>query len=180
MSSNARITSYPTDVIRHVQPSIIKSQLPANNNAESKDINTTNMNSSAVATSVAPAEQIQVAIPNNPSAAYEEAKSPASNRYNGTNNIFTRGPGTNSKRGTCLIIYTGGTIGMKRNLNGNLAPTSGYLEQTLRDLPEIKHPDVPNYDLLEWASPVDSSDFTPQLWVALALQIENNYYDYDG
>ena len=50
----------------------------------------------------------------------------------------------------------------------------------LRDLSEFHHPDVPTYDVLEWATPLDSSDFSPACWVTLAEQIEHHYYDYDG
>jgi L-asparaginase len=83
-------------------------------------------------------------------------------------------------RASCLIIYTGGTIGMVRSSSGSLAPTSGYLQSTLNKMPELIHEDVPTYDILEWEHPIDSSDMTPSLWAKLAKQIEENYYDYDG
>lgn len=50
----------------------------------------------------------------------------------------------------------------------------------LRSLSEFHHPDVPTYDVLEWSTPLDSSDFSPACWVTLAEQIEQHYYDYDG
>jgi L-asparaginase len=61
-----------------------------------------------------------------------------------------------------------------------LRPAHGYLEHMLRTVPEFLHPDVPSYDVLEWATLLDSSDFSPQCWVTLAEQIDRHYYDYDG
>ena len=84
------------------------------------------------------------------------------------------------RRSHCLIIYTGGTIGMKRSHDGSLAPTSGYLLSALHGMPELQHSDCPSFDLLEWAKPMDSSDFSPAEWVTLAREIELHYLDYDG
>ena len=83
-----------------------------------------------------------------------------------------------------LIIYTGGTIGMKPaedDVSGSvLRPASGYIERMLQTVPDFHHPDVPTYDVLEWDTPLDSSDFSPDNWVALADQIHRHYYEYDG
>lgn len=84
------------------------------------------------------------------------------------------------KKASCLIIYTGGTIGMKPVEDGSLSPAHGYIENMLQTVPEFRHPDVPTYDVLEWADPLDSSDFSPASWITLAEQIEEHYYDYDG
>lgn len=59
-------------------------------------------------------------------------------------------------------------------------PVPGHLAKALRSLPELSHPDIPQYDLLEWETIMDSSDFSPACWVKLAKQIEENYYKYDG
>ncbi len=77
------------------------------------------------------------------------------------------------------MIYTGGTIGMKPEA-GVLRPAQGYLEETLKTFPELNHPDVPSYDVLEWDKPLDSSDFSPASWITLAEQIREHYYNYDG
>lgn len=62
-----------------------------------------------------------------------------------------------------------------------LAPSpSSYIERVLQTVPDFHHPDVPTYDVLEWSTPLDSSDFSPDCWVTLAQQIESHYYDYDG
>jgi hypothetical protein len=83
-------------------------------------------------------------------------------------------------RKTCLILYTGGTIGMTSGADGIKRPNPGQLQKVLASLPEVQHPDVPQYDLLEWAQIMDSSDFSPACWIKLAKQIERHYYDYDG
>jgi L-asparaginase/Glu-tRNA(Gln) amidotransferase subunit D len=36
-----------------------------------------------------------------------------------------------------LIIYTGGTMGMKPGKDGSLAPVQGYLTQCINELPEM-------------------------------------------
>lgn len=46
--------------------------------------------------------------------------------------------------------------------------------------PQVAHPDVPLYDILEWDTPLDSSDFTPECWSLLAQQVGEHYYNYDG
>ena len=69
---------------------------------------------------------------------------------------------------------------MKRGVDGSLAPTSGYLLSALRAMPELQHEDCPAFQLLEWPTPMDSSDFSPHHWIRLAQQVESNYYDYDG
>jgi len=86
------------------------------------------------------------------------------------------------ERGSCLIIYTGGTIGMSRSTKDGLLRPSGVgsLQRMLASIPELQHPDVPSYDVLEWDKPLDSSDFSPLQWCTLAEQITHFYYDYDG
>ena len=57
-----------------------------------------------------------------------------------------------------------------------LRPAAGYIEGVLQTMVEFHHPDVPTYDVLEWDTPLDSSDFSPQCWIRLAEQIEEHYY----
>ena len=74
-----------------------------------------------------------------------------------------------------------GTIGMTLDeKSGALVPSGSYLAQTLAEMPELHHPDVPSYTLLSWPDPIDSSDFTCREWRTLAEQIEHNYLMYDG
>lgn len=69
---------------------------------------------------------------------------------------------------------------MKKGPDGSLLPVSGYLRELLAGFAELKHPDIPAYDIFEWPNLIDSSDMTPAHWITLAKQIEEQYYHYDG
>src|SRR5713226_5655209 len=77
------------------------------------------------------------------------------------------------------IAYTGGTIGMKRTRAGYV-PASGYLQQQMDAMPELKHPSMPLFHVHEYAPLLDSSNMTPREWVAIARDIGDHYDDYDG
>jgi L-asparaginase len=77
-----------------------------------------------------------------------------------------------------LIIYTGGTIGMKQNPEtGSLAPFN--FEQILDEVPELRKFGF-NLDTYSFDPLVDSSDISPEFWIKLALMIEENYHKYNG
>jgi L-asparaginase len=78
-----------------------------------------------------------------------------------------------------LIIYTGGTIGMKPGPKG-FAPVPGYLTELMHTMPELHHESMPQFDVYEYPTLLDSADMTPQSWVALAQQIAAYYDNYDG
>eukprot|EP01088_Endostelium_zonatum_P010970 TRINITY_DN2469_c0_g1_i1.p1 TRINITY_DN2469_c0_g1~~TRINITY_DN2469_c0_g1_i1.p1 ORF type:complete len:435 (-),score=49.14 TRINITY_DN2469_c0_g1_i1:80-1384(-) len=86
----------------------------------------------------------------------------------------------NPKRSHILIIYTGGTVGMKKGENGSLKPEPGFLSTQLSMCPEISDPLVPTYDIIEFTPPLDSSDILPAEWESIARYVEKSYYDYDG
>lgn len=77
-----------------------------------------------------------------------------------------------------LLIYTGGTIGMARDpLNGTLSPIDfSNIEKHLPVLNNF-HFDIKaiSFDPL-----IDSSNFTPEVWVKVADTIERNYDLFDG
>jgi len=77
------------------------------------------------------------------------------------------------------IAYTGGTIGMKRTRAGYV-PASGYLQQQMDEMPELRHPSMPRFHVHEYAPLLDSSNMTPREWVAIARDIGDHYDDYDG
>lgn len=79
-------------------------------------------------------------------------------------------------KASILIIYTGGTIGMKRNENGTLVPFDfNSIEQ---EFPAVRHLNV---DIgVHTMPPIDSSNVTPEFWVKLAHIIRDNYAAYDG
>ena len=77
-----------------------------------------------------------------------------------------------------LIIYTGGTIGMKED------PTDGTLKpfdfsQIKEEVPELNKFAV-RLDAYTFDPLIDSSDVEPSIWVQLAQLILDRYEDYDG
>lgn len=78
-----------------------------------------------------------------------------------------------------LILYTGGTMGMRR-VNGSLAPVPGYLTECIRELPEMHRPEMPSFVIKEYTPLLDSSNMGPSHWAAIAQDIEDNYLDFDG
>ena len=77
-----------------------------------------------------------------------------------------------------LIIYTGGTIGMKEDpMDGTLKPFD--FSQIMEEVPELNKYDV-RIDSYTFAPLIDSSDVEPSLWISLAEIIRDRYEDYDG
>ncbi len=77
-----------------------------------------------------------------------------------------------------LLIYTGGTIGMKADpADGTLKPFdfSGILEE----VPELRKFAM-KIDAYTFNPLIDSSDVEPGLWLSLASLIEQEYDNYDG
>ncbi len=77
-----------------------------------------------------------------------------------------------------LVIYTGGTIGMKFDKNsGTLKPFN--FEQLYQHIPALENLncciDVHSFDPL-----IDSSNVNPAFWVKLAKVVQQNYESYDG
>ncbi len=77
-----------------------------------------------------------------------------------------------------LIIYTGGTIGMKQN------PETGALIPFNFNQIEIEVPELKKFhyklETISFNPPVDSSDISPDFWVKLAVIIKENYDKYEG
>lgn len=78
-----------------------------------------------------------------------------------------------------LIIYTGGTIGMKKTEKG-YAPIKGYLREALNEIEDLRREDAPKWDLVEMSRVLDSSDITVTEWNEIAEVIFENYSSYDG
>ena len=49
-----------------------------------------------------------------------------------------------------LLLYTGGTMGMKPIENGSLSPEPGYLTDRINELPEMMRPEMPSFDIKEY------------------------------
>lgn len=66
---------------------------------------------------------------------------------------------------------------MRPSPEGN-APSPGFLEEQLRGMPELDHPDMPEVDVHESEPLLDSSNMTPADWVTIARDIAARYDDY--
>ncbi len=77
------------------------------------------------------------------------------------------------------ILYTGGTIGMRRSPEG-FTPAPGYLARQMAELIEFKNPALPGYTIIEFDPLLDSANMTPGDWVKIARRIEMEYADYAG
>lgn len=84
----------------------------------------------------------------------------------------------NEKQEKILIVYTGGTIGMKKDeATGALTPFNfGAIEQ---EVPELQRFDV-GIDAITFDPPIDSADVHPSHWVRLGRTIRDNYAAYAG
>lgn len=77
-----------------------------------------------------------------------------------------------------LLIYTGGTIGMRENpIDGALIPFN--FDSLIEEVPELKKFGI-NIDSYTFDPLIDSSDVQPKLWQDIAEIIYNNYNKYDG
>lgn len=77
-----------------------------------------------------------------------------------------------------LMIYTGGTIGMKENpVTKALEPFD--FDHLLDNVPKLKKLD---YDIQhhQFPHPIDSSDMNPKYWAEIAKVIDDNYKKFDG
>lgn len=75
------------------------------------------------------------------------------------------------------LIYTGGTIGMVKNDNGNYVPFD--LDNLMSYVPKIKELGIA-LNLVSFENPVDSSQIQPANWIELVEIIEEDYENYDG
>ena len=82
------------------------------------------------------------------------------------------------KKASLLLIYTGGTIGMKMNPeNGTLCPFD--FSQILDEVPELGK-FAYKLDAVSFDPIIDSSDVEPVIWQELADIVSRKYDDYDG
>ena len=82
------------------------------------------------------------------------------------------------RKAAILMIYTGGTIGMKADpVDQTLKPFN--FDQILEEVPELGKFTC-KIDSYTFDPLIDSSDVEPSLWVALAELIRDRYEDYDG
>ena len=78
-----------------------------------------------------------------------------------------------------LIIYTGGTIGMKRTESG-YKPAPNFLDEELHSIPDLSRDDFPSWELHEMNPLLDSSNMTLKEWNEIGRLIYENYEKYCG
>jgi len=83
-----------------------------------------------------------------------------------------------SSTASVLLIYTGGTIGMKEDpIDGTLKPFN--FNSLLEEVPELRKFAM-RIDSYSFNPIIDSSDVEPSLWQSLAKLIYERYDQYDG
>ncbi|HEX2530934.1 MAG TPA: asparaginase domain-containing protein [Burkholderiaceae bacterium] len=82
-----------------------------------------------------------------------------------------------SEKHICLI-YTGGTVGMVRTAHG-YAPMPDFAHVLCAALAGCGGA-LPRYTLHAYATPIDSSNATPDDWRRIAADVATRYDDYDG
>lgn len=83
-----------------------------------------------------------------------------------------------SKTSSVLLIYTGGTIGMKEDpADGTLKPFD--FSSLLEEVPELRKFGL-TIDSYTFSPLIDSSNVEPSLWQELARLIQERYEKYDG
>lgn len=89
-------------------------------------------------------------------------------------------PLSSSNKRRVMIIYTGGTMGMRTQADGSLAPEAGFLTAEINKAPEMTAREMPDYTIKEYNPLLDSSCMGPSDWSQIATDIAENYLHYDG
>lgn len=84
----------------------------------------------------------------------------------------------NKEKSSILLIYTGGTIGMKEDPSIQALRPFDF-SQILAEVPELGK-FAYKIDSYTFAPLIDSSDVDPRNWITLAGIIEDRYDEYDG
>ena len=77
-----------------------------------------------------------------------------------------------------LLIYTGGTIGMKKDFETGVLKAFNF-SKLLQRIPELQLVDC-EIETISFESPIDSSNMNPDEWSKIAKIIEENYSRFDG
>jgi len=78
-----------------------------------------------------------------------------------------------------LILYTGGTIGMRSSPDGYI-PVAGFETLLRQKLENSAHDALPEFDLIEFDRLIDSSNLVLSDWSAIAESLIQHYDQYDG
>ena len=77
-----------------------------------------------------------------------------------------------------LLIYTGGTIGMRKDFDSGALKAFNF-SKLLQSIPELKQLDC-DIETISFENPIDSSNMKPEKWAKIATIIEDNYALFDG
>ncbi len=84
----------------------------------------------------------------------------------------------NSSQDKILLIYTGGTIGMRKHPDsGELVPIDFNSIQD--NFPGLQNTNI-LFDMVSMIEVKDSSDISPEDWIEMARTVEDNYSKYEG
>lgn len=83
-----------------------------------------------------------------------------------------------SSKPKILLVYTGGTIGMVKDSETGALKAFNF-DELLHNIPELKLLDC-DIETVSFKNPIDSSNMSPENWVAIAEAIEENYNNFDG
>ncbi len=81
-----------------------------------------------------------------------------------------------------LILYTGGTIGMVPSAQGYI-PAAGFEARLRKQLSNQQHKStiqLPEFDVLEFETLIDSANLQPSDWGHIAHQLHQHWRGYDG
>ena len=77
-----------------------------------------------------------------------------------------------------LLLYTGGTIGMEKDLSTGALKAFDF-NKLLQNIPELKQLDC-TIATISFEKPLDSSNMNPDKWIQIVSIIEENYNQFDG
>jgi L-asparaginase len=77
-----------------------------------------------------------------------------------------------------LLIYTGGTIGMRKDFETGALKAFNF-SKLLQRIPELKQLDC-EIETISFEHPIDSSNMNPENWAKIAAIIEEHYVVFDG
>jgi L-asparaginase len=77
-----------------------------------------------------------------------------------------------------LLLYTGGTIGMRKDFDTGALKAFNF-SKLLNRIPELKQLEC-EIETISFEDPIDSSNMNPQEWAKIASIIEENYLGFDG
>lgn len=81
--------------------------------------------------------------------------------------------------GNICVIYTGGTIGMVPSENGYVPDRAAFL-QSLEEIPDLRRPDFPAWEVTVFEPLLDSSNMAAAEWNQIGRAIARRYHRFDG